>query len=178
MVNRMLIRLARNPAVKYCCHWILTQLGENVLFRRVARGCCQPPAPQERARETFTSSRSSTDKPHYRSRFLNKSSKTLTVVSGRVGHPSYRCGAAPVVVATSISTDHPVTNGFTSPVIQHQPEVCPLSRGANTPIPLITRGHSLPLASSTRTPIGSPCGLLSLWERYGLTTFRGSTNVG
>jgi len=32
--------------------------------------------------------------------------------------------------ATSLSTEHPVTNCFTAPVIQHPLEVCPLARGA------------------------------------------------
>jgi len=45
----------------------------------------------------------------------------------------------------------------------------------STPIHPPTGWPSLPPASLTRTPIGSPYGLLSQWERYGLTTFRTST---
>ena len=65
-------------------------------------------------------------------------------------------------------------------VMRHRLEVCPLSRGvmlayAATPIPLITRGLSLAPASSTRSPIGVPCGSLSHREGYGLTKFRDCT---
>src|SRR5262249_57341097 len=47
-----------------------------------------------------------------------------------------------------------------------------------TPIRPITGRHSLPPSSSTRSPVGSPCGSLSLpvgvrgREGYGLTTLR------
>jgi hypothetical protein len=55
-------------------------------------------------------------------------------------------------------------------------EVCPLARGVilsndATPIHLITRWPSLLPSSFTRTPIGSSYDLLSIQEKYGLTTF-------
>jgi len=44
------------------------------------------------------------------------------------------CEAAPVVALRhSQSAEHLVTNCFTFPVIQHQTEVCPLSRGVMLP---------------------------------------------
>ena len=45
----------------------------------------------------------------------------------------------------------------------------------STPIHPTTGWRSLLPASPTRTSMGSPYGLLSPWERYGLTTFRTST---
>lgn len=55
-------------------------------------------------------------------------------------------------------------------------EVCLLARGVilsndATPIHLITRWPSLLPSSFTHTPIGSPYGLPSFEEKYGLTTF-------
>ena len=47
-------------------------------------------------------------------------------------------------------------------VTRHQMEVCPLSRGAWTPIRLMTRRPSLPPSSFTRRPIGLPYGSLTL----------------
>jgi len=60
-----------------------------------------------------------------------------------------------------------------------QVEICPLSRGAITPILPITGRHSLSPPSPTRRPIGSPYSSLSQIERetYGLTTFRTSTTL-
>src|SRR5713226_6422356 len=51
-------------------------------------------------------------------------------------------------------------------VPRHQREVCPLARRimlphGSTPLHLMTRRPSLPPSSSTRSPIGLPCGLLS-----------------
>jgi hypothetical protein len=45
---------------------------------------------------------------------------------------------------------------------RHQREVCPLSGGVATPIRPITGRLLLPPSSSTRSPIGLPCGSLSL----------------
>ena len=84
------------------------------------------------AQACFQALGSSTDKPLCRSRFLTKlGSKTLTVLSGRVGHPQMGMRGRASGQATSLSTEHPVTNSFTFSVIQHPPEVCPLARGAN-----------------------------------------------
>ena len=51
-------------------------------------------------------------------------------------------------------------------VPRHQMEVCPLARRimlphGSTPLHLMTRLPSLPPSSSTRSPIGLPCGVLS-----------------
>ena len=46
-------------------------------------------------------------------------------------------------------------------VPRHQRDVCPLSRGAWTPLRLMTRRPSRPPSSSARSPLGLPCGLLS-----------------
>jgi hypothetical protein len=50
--------------------------------------------------------------------------------------------------------------------------------GEVTPIRPITGWHSLFPSSFTRIPIGSPCGLLSQREEYGLTTFHMCTRMG
>src|SRR5271165_759208 len=69
-------------------------------------------------------------------------------------------------------------------VRRHQREVSPLSRRVISPegstlIRPITGRHSLPPSSSTRNPVGVPCGLLSLSrEGYGLTTFHGCIKDG
>jgi hypothetical protein len=61
----------------------------------------------------------------------------------------------------------PVYLTFSSLVFQHPAEVCPVSRGVilsydPTPIRSITERPSLPPLSPTCTPLGSPCGSLSL----------------
>src|SRR5271165_4130552 len=54
-----------------------------------------------------------------------------------------------------------------------------ISPEGSTLIRPITGRHSLPPSSSTRNPIGVPCGLLSLSrEGYGLTTFHGCIKDG
>src|SRR5271165_3949396 len=69
-------------------------------------------------------------------------------------------------------------------VRRHQREVSPLSRRVISPkgstlIRSTTERHSLPPSSSTRNPVGVPCGLLSLGrEGYGLTTFHGCIKDG
>src|SRR5262245_13464686 len=63
-------------------------------------------------------------------------------------------------------------------VRRHPREVSPLSRGVispggSTPIRSITERHSLPPSSSTRRPIGAPCGGPTRREDDGLTTSHG-----
>ncbi len=77
-------------------------------------------------------------------------------------------------LAQLLSTEHLVTNFCNFFVIQHQSEVCPLSRevmlpGGATPILAITARHSLFPTSPTRTPFGSPYGSLSQRDSYYLT---------
>src|SRR5262245_22765800 len=79
-----------------------------------------------------------------------------------------RRGAAPAsVAAADISALLPESDDRGSLVTEDQREVCSLSGrvmlpSGSTPIRPITGRPSLTPPSFTRSPIGSPCGLLSL----------------
>ena len=78
--------------------------------------------------------------------------------------------------AISLSTEHPVCNCFTSPVIQRSPEVCPLSRGANpeplsAPLQIGFRFLRHPLPANPLASLTARCLCLNR-EIYRLTTFR------
>jgi len=99
------------------------------------------------------------------------------------------CRAAPVAQGYFLSTALPVHTACIVRVIQHhvrksarfRVECCCVR---STPIRSITERPSLSPRSSTRSPLGSPYGLLSQprhacgWKGYGLTTFRVRTCVG
>ena len=94
-------------------------------------------------------------------------------------------GQAEVHPALGLSSGIPSPKGLPhGPVTGHQMEVCPLSRGMMLPsypdaIPIspITGKPLLFPSSFTRSPSGVPCGSLSQWEDYGLTTLRIDTCV-
>ena len=77
----------------------------------------------------------------------------------------------------------PVVGWPNSLVMRDPMEVCPLSRGVMslrraTPIRPITGRPSLSPSSSTRRPIGAPCGCLPEREDDGLTTFHREQHGG
>ena len=75
--------------------------------------------------------------------------------------------SAPVSVVTAVICLLSAGSWPSSLVTKDQMDVCPLARGVmlrgrSTPIHLITRWRSLLPSSYARTPVGLPCGSLSL----------------
>jgi hypothetical protein len=87
---------------------------------------------------------------------------TWTVLRGSQHTELLEAAPASALHAADISALLPQVGLPTVRVRQHPREVCTLAGGVATPIRPITGRPSLAPSSFTRSPIGSPCGVLSL----------------